>query len=82
MTIKDQAIAIKQTRKDNLIYLKSKMQEAYKTFRRLKTLLKEQKDFSLSDAIELIENEETLEVIDDTNITEKLIELETPEVVE
>lgn len=73
MTLKDQAILIKQTRRANIDYLNIKMQETYKTFRRLKTLLREQKDFSLSDAIELIENDETLDVIDDNNIDEKLI---------
>jgi len=75
MTIKDDAIAMRQTRRANLDFLEAAMQAAYRKFRGLKTLLEQQKDFSLSDAIDMIEASETLEAIDITNIAEKLAAL-------
>ena len=79
MTIKDDAIAINQIRKTNIDYLELKMNSTYKTLLNLRILLDQQKAISLSDAIDLIEAGKTLDVIDNTNIKDKLLELDPAE---
>lgn len=74
MTLKEDAILIKQTRRANLDFLKKTSQESYRRFRNLKTLHDRQKEIGLSEAIALIESGKTLEVIDASNIEEKLAE--------
>ena len=73
MTTKEKAIDL--TRKSNLTFLQSEMQAAYKRFRAVKTLLREQGAISLTEAIGLVEADKTLETIDADNIDAKIQEV-------
>ena len=75
MIEKTEAIAIEQQRASNLDYLQSDIKETIQRLQKLKRLEKQVKEFSLGDAIALIEYGKTLDPIDETNIFDKLSDI-------
>ena len=75
MTIRDDILLLKHTRDDNLVFLKTKINEKRLEYRNLKNLYTKHQEFGFSEAIDILEDEnKTYDVIDDTNLAEKLAE--------
>ena len=75
MTVRDDLLLIKQTKKDNLDYLEIKVREKKQEFKKLRQLYEINNNFDFADAVKVLDGEETFDAITDENIEEKLTEV-------
>ncbi len=75
MTFRTELNAMKETRKTNLDFLSSEIRDTIRMLRALKELQKEQESFGLSDAIDVIDRNSSMDPISSSDVIAKMVEM-------